>query len=103
MPSIFCIDLHIRDHAAVTDHDERLEAEVLFQLFDLRQKGFRIARVAIEDRHGDRATARVAQHAVVHLKRAGLAIAAVAEFGERTGDALEVARRQIEQHEAVIP
>ena len=94
------IDLHSRDHAAIADHHQRLEPELRLQLFNLRQQRLGVGRVALEHRHRDRAAAHLGHEAIVHLQRTGLAIAAVAEFCQRAGDAFKVARREIEQHHA---
>ncbi len=93
------IDLHIRDHAAIAGHDEPFQPEVLARLLDLRQQRFGIADVDVEHRHRDGAAALIRHQTVVDLQRAGPAVAAVAELGQRARHAFEPARRQIEQHE----
>ena len=53
------------------------------------QQRFRIGRIALEDRNCHRAAAGIRQQAVVHLQSAGLAVAAIADLGQRAGRAFE--------------
>ena len=93
------IDLHAGDHTAVAHHHQPVDAELVARLLDLREHRFRIARVAVEHGHRHGATAFIRKKTIVDLQRAGPAITAVAELGERACRALEPARRQIEQHQ----
>jgi len=83
------LDLHVGDHAAVPNHGERADAKAIADLFHLGQERFGIGRIALEDGNRDRAAAGVRKQAIVYLQRAGLAVAAVADLGERAGCALE--------------
>ena len=58
------LDLHVGNHAAVSNHDQRDDAEVLAHRLHLRQKRFRIGRVALEDGNRNRAAAGVREQAV---------------------------------------
>ncbi len=51
-------------------------------------------------RHRHRAATRVGEQAVVDLQQALLAVAVVAERGQRAGGTFEVTRRQVVQHQA---
>jgi transposase len=90
----------IGDHAAVADQHHAVEVEALFQLLDLRGKRFRIAGIALEhlDRHG--ATVSRAQQAVDDLHLALFAVAIVAEAGEIAAAPLDIAGRDVVEHEA---
>jgi hypothetical protein len=79
-----------------------LDAEVLTQLVHGGHEGATVGGIAFMHRDCDRAAARVGEQSVVDLQRAGLAIAAVAALGERTGGAFEVARRQVIEDQAAL-
>ena len=96
-------DLDIRDHAAVPDHDERGDAEAVADLLNLRQQRFGIGGIALEHRNRNRAAARVREQTIVHLQRAGLALAAIADLGQRAGHALEARRGEVEDTRARPP
>ena len=82
----------LRDHAAIADDDEVLDAKVIFELVHLRENGLRVVGVAFVNGHGDGTAAARRQQAVVHLELVARAVAVVAKLGERTFRTLEVAR-----------
>ena len=77
-----------------------LHAEVGAQALHLGHEGETVGDVAFVHRHRHRAAARIGEQAVVDLQHAVAAVAAVADPGQRTGAALEVAGRQVVQHQA---
>ena len=80
-PQLF-VDTRPRDHAAIADQHDMLQAEPLFQFVDLITERVGIAGIAFKhfDRH--RTTVRRAQQTVDDLHLALLAVAIVAPFGE---------------------
>jgi len=86
-----CIDLLLGDHSPVADHHESPNSELLAHLVDLRQQGFRIARVALEDRHCYRDPLIVGQQSVVDLELSLLPVPVVPETSKRTRQSFEVA------------
>ena len=58
-----------------------------------------VGDITLVDRDRDRAAAHIGEQAIVDLQRSLPAVAAVAELGQRTGDAFEVARRQVVEHQ----
>jgi hypothetical protein len=77
-------------------------AEALAHALHGGQESQTVRGIALEHRDGHRAAARVGEQPVVDLQRAGPAIAAVAALGQRAGAALEVARRQVIQHQRAL-
>ena len=96
------VDLLLRDHPAVADQHELVDAEALAHLVHRGQQRLGVADVALEDRHRHRAAARVGEQTVVDLQLALHAVAVVAELGQRALAALEVARRQVVEHEPAL-
>src|SRR3990170_840402 len=94
------VDGLVRDHATVAYHHQLLDAEVLAQPLDLGHYGLAVDDIALVHRHGHRAAARIGEQAVVDLQQAPLAVAAIAEFGQRTTTAFEVARSEVVEHQA---
>ncbi len=90
------------DHAAVAHHHQLLDAEALAQALHLGQEGGAVGHVALVHRHRHRAAARVGEQPVVDLQQPLLAVAVVAQLGQRAGGALEVAGRQVVQHQAAL-
>lgn len=97
-----CIDLLVGDHPPVPDQGQPLDPELLSELLHLRQQGFRVPGLALEDRDGDGNPAGVGQQPVVDLELAALSVPIVTEAGQGTGGALEVAGGQIVQGQAVV-
>src|SRR5260370_12461329 len=83
------------DHAAVADQHDMVEAEAPFQLGDLIAERGRVAGRALEDLDGDRAAIGRTEQAVDDLQLALLAVAVVAELGERAAASLHEARRHV--------
>ena len=95
-------DRLMRDHPAIPDQHQALEAELLAQLRHLRHQRARIRRVALVDRDRHRAAGSCRQQAVVHLRRIALAVAAVADLGQRTAIAFKVTRTQVVEGERTL-
>ena len=95
-------DGRVADHAAVAHHHQLLDAELLAQALHLGQEGGAVGHVALVHRHRHRAAARVGEQPVVDLQQPLLAVAVVAQLGQRAGGALEVAGRQVVQHQAAV-
>jgi hypothetical protein len=95
----FFVDAGLGEHAAVADHDDAFEAEAVADFFDLLADGGGVGGVAVEDFDGEGAAARVAKQAEDDLEFAFFAVAAVAEFGERAGGALEIAGGEVVEDE----
>jgi len=94
------LDGRLPDHRAVADQHHALEAEVALELRHLRHERLRVVGVALVDRHGHRTTAAVGQEAVVDLELVLLAVAVVADLGERAGRPLEVAGGEVVECQA---
>ena len=96
-PRVRAQRLHRRlpDHAPIAHQDHLIEPEVLLQSQHLGHECGRIGDVSLIHRHRHRAAAPVGEQPVIDLQLAALAIAVVAELGERTLRALEVARGQV--------
>ena len=75
------------------------EAEALLQLGDLDAKGGRVAGRAFEDLDGHGAAVGRAEQAIDDLQLALLAVAVVAELGERAAAAFHVARCHVVEHQ----
>src|SRR5450756_193387 len=56
------------DHAAVAHHHQLLDAEVFAQPLDLGHEGLAVGDIALVDRHGHRAAARIGEQAIVDLQ-----------------------------------
>ena len=93
------VDARLGDHAPVADQDDMVEAEALLQLGDLAGEGGGIAGRAFEHLDGDRAAVGRAEQAVDDLQLALLAVAIVAELGERAAASLHVARGHVVEHQ----
>ena len=76
-----------------------VQTEALFQLGDLIAKGRGVAGRALEDLNGDGAAIGRAQQAINDLQLALLAVAVVAELGERAAAAFHVARCHVVEHQ----
>ena len=92
------IDRLLRNHAAVANQDQMVDAEHLSQTTDLGDQRTGIGGVALVHRDRDRASTVVGEQSEVDLQLAFLAITVVAQSRERTAATLEVARRQIVEH-----
>src|SRR6266404_3802906 len=96
------MDRFMRDHAAIPDQHQALEAKLFAQLRNLRHQRAHVRRIALVHRDGHRAAGTRRQQAVVHLRRIALAIAAVADLRQRTAIAFEVTRTQVVQRERTL-
>src|ERR1035441_1702079 len=83
------------DHPPISYQYQALEAKVLAQLLDLIRQCARIGCVALVYRDGHRATGAIGQQSVVHLQAIALAIAAVADLGQRAKTPFEVTQTQV--------
>jgi hypothetical protein len=79
-----------------------LMPELFPKLLNLGHQGLGVAGVPLIDRDGHRASAAIGQQSVIDLELVLLAVAVVTELGERTRSALEVARAQVVEHQAVL-
>ena len=100
-PQLF-VDARLRDHAAIADQHDMLQAEALFELVDLRAERVGIGGIAFKhfDRH--RTAVRRAQQAVNDLQLALLAVAIVAAFGQLAAAPFDIARRHVVEHDCSI-
>jgi hypothetical protein len=96
------VDGLIGDHAAIADHHHLLDAEVRAQAPHLGHERLAVGGVARVHRYRHWAATRIGEQAVVDLQLTLLAVAIVAALGERTARALEVARRQVVEHQAAL-
>ena len=92
------INLSLREHATIADQHDARQAEPLGEGLDLIGDGLGVAGVAGIDLHGDRPPIGVGQHAVDDDRAAGLAVAVVAEAGQRAGLPLVVAAGDVVEH-----
>ena len=76
-----------------------IETEALLQLDHLTGQGRRISSAACEDFDCHRTAVRSAEQAIDDLQLAAFAVTAVAELGERTAAAFQVARRDVVEHQ----
>ena len=91
------LDAGAGDHAAVADHDHRLQPELVpHHLHDAGERG-RVAGVAGEDADRDRPPLRVGEQPVLDLQRAFPAVPGVAAGGQRAVRAFHPRGRQVEQ------
>src|SRR3954471_15996168 len=79
-----------------------VKTETLLELVDLRRQRRGISSVAIEHLDGNRTAVRGAEQAVDDLQAALLAVPAVSAFGQRTAASLQVARRDVVEHQRAI-
>src|SRR4051794_16513712 len=79
-----------------------VKTETLLELVDLRRQRRGISSVAIEHLDGHRTAVRGAEQAVDDLQAALLAVPAVSAFGQRTTASLQVARRDVVEHQRAI-
>ncbi len=96
------LDGLLRDHAAVTHHHHAFDTEVIAQLLHRRHERLAVCGVALVHRHCHRAAPRIGEQPIVDLQRALAPITAVAPTRELTAMALEVARGQVIQDQAII-
>jgi hypothetical protein len=89
-----------REHPPVAHEDDPLEAKADPQLLDRSGHGRGIAGVARHDLDCDRAARRVGEEAVLDLEGALLAVAGIAEMGERAVAPLDVAGGEVVEDEA---
>ena len=79
------INLSSREHSAIADQHDPRQPEPLRERLDLVGDGLGVAGVAGINLHGDRSSVGVGQGAVDDDRAAGLAVAVVAEAGQRAG------------------
>jgi hypothetical protein len=87
------INLSLCEHATIADQHHPRQTEPLRQCLDLVGDGLGITGVAGIDLDGDGSAVGVGEQAVDDDRQAGLAIAVVAEAGQRAGLALAYRRR----------
>lgn len=90
------------DHAAIADQHDMLQGEALLELGDVNGERLGIAGVAFEHLDRDRTAVRRAQQAVDDLQLAFLAVAIVAELGERAAASLHVGRGHVVEHQRAV-
>ena len=87
------------EHATIANQHHPRQAEPLGERLDLVGDGLGVAGVAGIDLHGDRPPVGVGQHAVDDDRATGLAVAVVAEAGQRAGLPLVVAAGDVVEHQ----
>jgi len=89
-------------HAAVADQHHPRDPEALFELADLARQGRRIADIAFKHFDRDRTPLGCAQQPEHDLQLPPLAVAAVAQFGQRAGAALEIGRGHVVENQRPV-
>jgi hypothetical protein len=92
----------LRDHAAVADQHDVLQAEPRPDLVDPRPERGGVAGIAFEHFDRDRRAVLGAQQAIDDLQLALLAAAIVAAPRERAAAAFEIARRHVVEHQRAV-
>ena len=96
------INLSLREHATIADQHHPRQAEPLRERLDLVGDGLGVGGVAGIDLHGDGSPVGVGQDAVDDDRAAGLAVAVVAEAGQRAGLPLVVAAGDVVEHQRPV-
>ena len=96
------VDAGLRDHAAVADQHHVLEGEAPLQLLDLCGERLRVGGRTVEHLDGDGAAVGGAQQAVDDLQLAFLAVAVVTERRELAAPSLQIARRDVVEHQRAV-
>ena len=92
------INLSLCEHTTIANQHYARETKPLREGLDLVGDRLGIAGVAGIDLHGDRPPLGVGQHTVDDDRAAGLAVAVVAEAGQRAGLPLVVAAGDVVEH-----
>ncbi|MEZ6115011.1 MAG: hypothetical protein R3C28_00315 [Pirellulaceae bacterium] len=96
------VDPSRRDHAAITNENEPVDAETFTSRRDDLSECRRVGRVAREDFNRNRTTFRIAQQTVHDLRAIATMIATVTMFDQRTLSPRVIARRNIEQYQLPV-
>ncbi|MEZ6118310.1 MAG: hypothetical protein R3C28_17320 [Pirellulaceae bacterium] len=96
------VDPSRRDHAAITNENEPVDAETFTSRRDDLSECRRVGRVAREDFNRNRTTFRITQQTVHDLRAIATMIATVTMFNQRTLSSRVIARRNIEQYQLPV-
>jgi hypothetical protein len=93
------LDAGLGDQAAIAHQRHMLQPQALLQLAHLRSQSGRIAGVAGEDLDRHRAAVGGAQQAIDDLRLVFLAVPAIADVGQFATPSLDIARRDVIEHQ----